>query len=336
MKITLLIHKNNPSQAGLYTVVKAHAHNLSLAGNDIQVFGIDELIRDPFRVIQRLLKSDVLHLHGLWTLWSLLCLALVLMKDKRIVISPHGMLDNWALQKSGRKKLYYWRLIEKYLFLESQYVHCLNEKERDDILSLLPSIKSKTVVIPNGVDFLKDLHRESSRKKIIFGYLGRLDVKKGVLELIRSFKELDTPKNYELKIGGFGHGPYFDECIASIKSTPSINYCGKIPHDKINEFLSQIDVFILPSLSEGLPMVILEAANNGCLVVMTRQCNLNDWYISNAALEIESSTESIKNFIQNIFPELELNRYKENARNIIEKRYQWSIISKELIKLYTE
>jgi hypothetical protein len=52
--------------------------------------------------------------------------------------------------------------------------------------------------------------------------------------------------------------------------------------------------YILPSVSEGLPMVVLEAWSHGVPVVMTRACNLPEGFAAEAALEIGTKSEEIR------------------------------------------
>jgi Glycosyltransferase len=54
------------------------------------------------------------------------------------------------------------------------------------------------------------------------------------------------------------------------------------------------NAFILPSVSEGLPMVVLEAWSHGLPVVMTRACNLPEGFAAEAALEIGTESEEIR------------------------------------------
>ncbi len=57
--------------------------------------------------------------------------------------------------------------------------------------------------------------------------------------------------------------------------------------------LRSCDAFILPSFSEGLPMVVLEAWAYGKPVLMTPECNLPEGFAANAAIRIETNPESI-------------------------------------------
>ena len=61
------------------------------------------------------------------------------------------------------------------------------------------------------------------------------------------------------------------------------------------------DAFILPSFSEGLPMVVLEAWAYGKPVLMTPECNLPEGFAANAAIRMEPSAESIALGLRELF-----------------------------------
>ena len=60
-----------------------------------------------------------------------------------------------------------------------------------------------------------------------------------------------------------------------------------------NSLLQEVDAFILPSFSEGLPMSVLEAWAYQLPVVMTDFCNLPEGFEAGAAIRIEPDAESV-------------------------------------------
>jgi poly(glycerol-phosphate) alpha-glucosyltransferase len=61
------------------------------------------------------------------------------------------------------------------------------------------------------------------------------------------------------------------------------------------------DAFVLPSFSEGLPMVVLEAWAYGKPVLMTPECNLPEGFAAGAAIRIETNVESIAAGLRKLF-----------------------------------
>ena len=93
---------------------------------------------------------DVLHVHGLWRsptrVINFLSLA---SKNVPLIISPHGMLDEWALNKSYLKKKIAYNFWEKKALNKASCIQALCKKEFTSIKKLLPNSNIK--IIPNGI-----------------------------------------------------------------------------------------------------------------------------------------------------------------------------------------
>lgn len=133
---------------------------------------------------------------------------------------------------------------------------------------------AKTRIIPNGVEveaFLK-LPREPRKEKFRVGFMGRVvpikDVKTFIMACRTIYKEL---KDVEIYIMGptDEDEDYYRECIALVEmeSLESvIKFTGKI---NVKEYYPKLDVIVLTSISEGQPIVALEAGACGIPVVAT-------------------------------------------------------------------
>lgn len=96
------------------------------------------------------------------------------------------------------------------------------------------------------------------------------------------------------------------------------------------------DAFILPSFSEGLPMVVLEAWSHARPVLLTPECNLPVGYERNAALRIETNPESIAHGLAELLsaPRSQLETMGANGRRLVAERYQWSAVARDLRAVY--
>ena len=128
-------------------------------------------------------------MHGLWRLHTRLARNFVQMGIP-YVITPHGMLDNWALRQSMIKKIISWRLWEKYAFDNCSFVQSLCNSELETIRKINSSWRS--YVITNGINLpnkkslsLRD--RPKCWKNIIptnakvLLFMGRFHKKKGLM-----------------------------------------------------------------------------------------------------------------------------------------------------------
>jgi poly(glycerol-phosphate) alpha-glucosyltransferase len=96
------------------------------------------------------------------------------------------------------------------------------------------------------------------------------------------------------------------------------------------------DAFTLPSFSEGLPMVVLEAWAHGKPVLMTPECNLPEGFTANAAIRIEPSVESIVQGLDMLFQSSisDLQSIGSRGRALVAEKFTWPKIAAEMKSAY--
>jgi glycosyltransferase involved in cell wall biosynthesis len=134
----------------------------------------------------------------------------------------------------------------------------------------------KSEYIPYGVDvslFNKKIEFEK-KEKIKLVYCGRIEQEqKRVLDFIELIKELEKLNiKYEFNI--IGEGRYLEVLKKELKDYNVIFY-GKKTEKEIAKILKEMDILVMVSDFEGLPLVILEAINSGVIPVITNFLNEN-------------------------------------------------------------
>lgn len=238
------------------------------------------------------IRPNLVHLHGLWMHQSLTALRF-LKQGRPVLITPHGMLDEWAVSRGSLKKNIVKYLYERELLEKCQAFHALNESEARSIKKLYP--RSDVFIVPNGVDIPSSVEFISPKDAYML-YLGRIDDKKSVKELLQAWKKAKRCgllHGVNLKIAGWGRSDYLDETIALINSMKDVGceYLGSVYGLQKDDLFRGAGSFILPSKSEGLPMSILEAWSYKKLVLMTPECNLSHSFDLKSSLKINSSSE---------------------------------------------
>jgi poly(glycerol-phosphate) alpha-glucosyltransferase len=291
-------------------------------------------LRDELLI--KILDNDIIHLHSLWQYPSILFNRLN--KDRKFikVISPHGMLDTWALNNKKFQKVISLFLYEKRNLNTADCIHALCEQEFKDIRKLAPNVP--VAIIPNGVYLPtaeKSIAHTKSDKHILF--LGRIHPKKGLENMIKAWANIKE-HNWKLVIAGIDENGYEDylKKIVFQLNLDNVLFSGSVFGKDKEELLLSSDAFILPSFSEGLPMSILEAWSYKLPVLMTPQCNLETGFIVGAAVEIDNSVSGITNGILKLFSLDDENLIDMGRKGyeLVKSEYTWEKVGDKMAELY--
>ena len=270
------------------------------------------------------LKPDLVHFHGLWTPLSLAAKRFA----PNTIVSPHGMLDSWALAQSEWKKKAALALFERENISRAGAIHALNRAEAEAAEEY-----GTCHIIPNGVN-LPELDNDSPEsKKLLF--LGRIHPKKGISELIEAWREsVAFNAGWRLDIAGWddgGHQKHLEEDIPE-----GVTFVGPKFGAEKDALLKEASAFVLPSYSEGLPMAILEAWSHQLPVIMTPECNLPEGFDRGAA--IHCSPTSIRSALDKLvlMGDKERIQMGVNGRTLVEERYTWPEIAEQFSALYRD
>ncbi len=302
-------------------------------------------------------EPDICHTHGLWLYPSIAAKRYGLKFRRPYIVSPHGMLDPWALKNSRWKKFIAWYAFEAAHLKGAHCLRALCQSEADSIRKL--GLKNEIVVVPNGVDLpsgssdVTPPWREfiTSEKKVLL-FLSRIHPKKGLVNLLRAWSQIHDP-NWILAIAGWdqtGHEAELKNLCseqnivyADIRQPPALaNFPPTVlflgPQFKAAKMACyhHCHAFILPSFSEGLPMVVLEAWANARPVLMTPECNLPEGFIAGAAIKIEPNAISIAAGLKNLFAmsNAERKAMGRRARTIVEFGFTWEKVGRQMHDVY--
>lgn len=204
-------------------------------------------------------------------------------------------------------------------------------------------------VIPNGVnmDRFSRLSREESRSKlnikgsdIILLFVGGLRSIKGVRYLVESMSIIKQESgNVRLLIIGDGKERQDLEKLATkLNLNECIHFVRQVPNEVIPEYMISSDLFILPSLSEGFPVTVLEAMAAGLPIVITRVGGMPEIVREgeNGFLVEPKNPGHIAEKVRLLLEDNELRwRISENNRKKAEQ-YSWERIARNIQEVYTE
>lgn len=305
---------------------------------------------------------DICHTHGLWLYPSIAMTRYRQAKNQPYLISPHGMLDPWALKNSRWKKIIAWWLFEQEHLRGARCLRALCASEAHSIRKL--QLKNEIATIPNGVDLPVGPVSpppwqqivEPGRKVLLF--LSRIHPKKGLLNLLKAWakirnSEFGTHKldNWVLAVAGWDQGGHELElkqlatelrlAWADIRSLPnrsasrdplSILFLGPQFDAAKAACYHHCDAFVLPSFSEGLPMVVLEAWAHSKPVIITPECNLPEGFQAGAAIQVEPNVTSLASGLKDLQCMTAGDRLTMGirARGLVVERFTWSRVADQL------
>jgi len=317
----------------------------------LYIKSIPYTIPDPIRMLKIIVDIDKIYgidlVHVIKIMFLSTFYAAVFTKKilrKPLIASIHGAHQYNSKNPTGLIKIIYRNTAAKIILSLA-----------DEIVVLTPSLSyiannmgvpmKKIKCIGIGPD-LKRFHPRNKLKvrkklglpldKFIVLYLGVLEFKKGVHYLVKAAKNLLKTRNDLLFIFG-GEGPLKKMLIEETKDCGDESFI--FPGYIINteEFLAAADVLVLPSLSEGLPMVLLEAQATGKPVIATNVGGVSD-VIKNEENGLIINPHDIKSIEKSILKLIKYEGIKEeigkNGIINVHKNYNLKNLSKKIESLY--
>ena len=201
----------------------------------------------------------------------------------------------------------------------------------------------KIQVIENGVDdqFFcpPDIKKEDSTLKILF--VSRLIEGKGLQFIIPNIKDINNEVAKKVKKGIklliVGDGPYRQTLETLTKENGAdciVSFEGRKDKDEVREYYRSADLFILPSLSEGMPNVVLEAMASGLPIVMT-PCEGSKELINGNGI-ISKHDGFGEALIKMCTSDEQRIRMGQSSRTLVQERFRWELIAKKYLVLMGE
>jgi glycosyltransferase involved in cell wall biosynthesis len=290
---------------------------------------------------------DLIHVHGLWSYPSLVAL-----NRSRAgipyVVSPHGMLDRWALSNSGGKKRLAGWLFENRHLNRSACIHALCESEADSIRAY--GLSNPICIIPNGVDVPASTEagpapwsQATKPDRNVLLFLGRIHPKKGLSNLLSAWASLNQTRElneWDLVIAGWNQGSHQQALELQRQRqgiVNSVHFIGPQFGENKHACYANCSAAVLPSYSEGFPMAVLEPWAYAKPVLMTSECNVPEGFAANAALKIETSPESIAEGLRKLISLSKTDRQEigTNGRHLVDDQFNWGAVARQMTSVYS-
>ena len=134
---------------------------------------------------------------------------------------------------------------------------------------------------------------------------------------------------WQLAIAGWNQGTHESELKALAEDyqlNSSIKFLGPLYGEAKAAAYSRADAIVLPSLSEGLPMAVLEAWSYGKPVLLTPQCNLPEGVVAGAAIEALPNVNALAKGLANLIEASDCERIQMGQRGwqLVNQRFTWA------------
>lgn len=229
------------------------------------------------------------------------------------------------------------RYIEKFILTEILYSAQITVSQ--DFLNL-KNISRNIFYIPNSIN-IKDFDEVNSKKfkypTLIF--VGRLHPQKNLLTLILSFKKVSQGRP-DIRLEILGDGPQkamLREEVKNLQLTKSIKFHGEVTGKDLIKLYKSSHIFILPSIYEGQPLILLEAWASKLPVIATKtgDCQflikdgVNGYLINNP-----EDPEEIAKVIKRALASRNLEKLGLNGYNLIKKNFSWDKSARDTLNVY--
>ncbi len=291
---------------------------------------------------KNLKKGDklILHLHEYhsWLVYSILLIA-----DKsktRIICQHHGgrsPIENLKKYKRllfGLPIIILMQIAENKLFKKADVFYPLSDFEIRYLRKIAPKSKIKFQTMGIGDEYFEKHNKDKMRKKLGLEkskkyvlYIGRIKTTKGIRELLDAMNDLQKEEE-KVELLLIGEGTDFNKYLRYAKENriKNIRFLGDIRGKRKIGYISACDCLILPSHTEGAPVVLMEAVAGNLPVIATGVGGIKKM-IENGREGLIIRKESKKDIVRAI---KEILTWKKKEIRKYAEKYRW----KNIVSLY--
>lgn len=270
-------------------------------------------------------------------------------KPLLVKVAQDELSDREISSVSGLRKLH--RTIRHSSLKRADNFIAISEEIKENLMDRV-SKNSRIIRIPNGVETENKYKPSNSEIKeqlrselslpmsdVIVLFAGAINKRKGIYDLLESVRNIEVTNHFTLVLCGPILEDYnFLDNVSEINeknSKVTVIYKGKVSN--VNEYMKASDIFVLPSYSEGLPNVLLEAAASGLALIATDIGGSRDIVLDNVngrLVELGNSRQ-LSNALGQIIDDKELQvRYGQESRKYAVNKFSLKHVSRAYIDLY--
>lgn len=294
------------------------------------------------QIIRDRKKFDIIYLNNNFSYMNFFVFLVAMIYRIPILFAAHGSLT--IRFRNHFMKWIYNSLITRSILKYSSKLIALNSEEEKQYLAI-GADEGKIEEIPLGIaldeftsppacpDFRERYN--ISKDETVLLFIGRIHFIKGIEYAVKAVRKLvDQGQHIRFLIAGpdFGQMESLKELVSELDLEKQIMFTGPVyGHDKVQLFYNS-DIFILPSISDMFPTVVLEAGFCGLPLILSEGVLLSERIKQDAAIVVPLESEIIAATIKRLIQNHEERKYLGNqAKLIVTKYYSSNAICREIL-----
>jgi glycosyltransferase involved in cell wall biosynthesis len=371
LRILIAIGVPRQKEAGAAGVVLHHAEELEKSGHQVECWFLDDIcqwaakpgrfqaLQFAMRVARRILKDkkkfDVVNLHapwgcvyGVWRKW------LPANGAPPFVMTMQGSEERYvqAMREEQRKgrawnfrwknrvwhRIYHQKMYD-YSIKTADYGAVANQEARICAKVKYKRDESHIWFVPNGTEERFFIQREYPDKEPLdLVYVGTWLDRKGVYYLADGFALLAKRiPRVRLTVAGTSVGEAEVKKLFAAELCDRVRVIPFVTREEILGVYAAHDIFVFPSLVEGMPLTLLEAMATAMPVVTTKVCGMADVVEDgvNGLLVAPADAEKLADAVERLCGSAEMRRKLGLAGQETMRRYTWEQVTKKLEEVLT-
>lgn len=279
--------------------------------------------------------ADVVHLTAVYSFPTIPTLLVCKVLGKPVVWSPRGALQRWEGSTRLTSKAI-WEKVCQAVASKRLIFHVTSKEEAIESLQRFPGVKP--AIIPNGIEIPEKVTRIPGDGGLRLLYLGRIQPKKGIDNLLAACKMLHSSYGiaWSLTIAGAGEPAYTKTILAKIEElmlSEHVKIVGEVVGGGKQKLFENSDLTLVPSFTENFGMVVAESLAHGVPVIASRGTPWRQLEEMGCGLWVENDPQSFARAIEQM-SKAPLSEMGQRGREWMERVFSWELKCGEMLQVY--
>ena len=295
--------------------------------------------RELTRRLQAISQDSVAHVHTCFSAFTEAAMRHLHNQKIPFIFTPHGKLSRHFIEQHYWSKRLWWLGNARRLVNYATTIALSSVEEADQASQL--SLNRPINIVPNGFDIPLATDEQDVAPIIQSPYvlfLGYLDPRKQPELLVEAYNKSKASQSHLLVFVGpnsYSHRDVIQRKAEELGIRSRVVFYGAAYGAEKWNLLRNAACLCLPSLGEGLPVVLCEALGAGTPSIFSKECNFSELATEGAGIMIGDFNPSLwGDAIDRVCLEQTVREKMTAAAEALRSRYSWEAIVKQWCLLY--